>query len=409
MTVGPPQARATSRGRTALDRVEAAHLLRRACVAARAGGADEAVDWAFSALPDSPAARRLKIQMLLRQDNLEAAEALVAQGLLLRPTDASLSLLRARCLFARRRFQTAARELHLVLAKRPTHCAALELAGRVALGQGQTRRAVQYFQQVERRHPDDRIKGELVSALLDDGRPLLARRVLRRMETPSALLRAAVLRAEGRLLEARETLEDACADTAAPEHATLMGALIEVLEEASDLQRLRRVLERVDIDRPTVLALAGRSWLAMGAFHTAAVSMSRLARVPGFRAPALVVLMIAATMIGRPRLARRALTRIRRLDEPIDCEIVAEAWTRGLLGRLLLDQCSTRKAGADPHTGHLQQLLAEAEGVLEEVLAAGRDRLLSRPERRELQQHLAVCRQMAARTEDDAPGVALAA
>ena len=384
--------------RGSLDREAAAQLLRDAR-RAHSDDADDAVEWAYSTMPESLAARRLKIRMLLRQGNLEAADALIAQGLLQRPTNASLSHLRARSLFAQGRLEPAGRELRLVLAQRPRHRGALELAGQVARGLGDARRAVALLERAERRRPDDDIRSQLIEAWLDGDRPDRARKVLRRMAAPTALLRARVLRAAGRLLEARELLEQAAADPTAADHTDVMTELIDLLEGTSDLQRLRRVLEPVDTDRPAVLARAGMAWLAMGAFHTAAVRMAKLARVRGFRAQALLVLMVAAAMVNRTRLASRALERLRRIAEPIGPKTVAEAWGRGLLGRLLLDQCSARKAGADPHTGRLQQLLRDASGVFEEALAS--EGSPSKRPRRHLQRHLAVCRQVSAQADDE--------
>ncbi|MHC4768719.1 MAG: tetratricopeptide repeat protein [Planctomycetota bacterium] len=385
----------TRANRGSLDREAAARLLRDA----RSKDADDAVEWAYLTIPECLGARRLKIRMLLRQGNLEAADALIAQGLLQQPTNASLSYLRARSLFAQGKLEPAGRELRLVLAQRPRHRGALELAGRVARGLGDARRAVALLERAERRRPDDQIRSLLVEAWLDGGRPNMARKVLRRMAAPTALLRAGVFRSAGRLLEARELLEQAAADPTAADHTDVMTQLIDLLERTSDLQRLRRVLEPVDTDRPAVLARAGMAWLAMGAFHTAAVHMSKLARVRGFRAQALLVLMVAAAMVNRTRLADRALERLRRIAEPISPRTVAEAWGRGLLGRLLLDQCSARKAGADPHTGRLRQLLQDASGVFEGALAS--EGSPSKRQRRHLQRHLAVCRQVSAQADDD--------
>jgi tetratricopeptide (TPR) repeat protein len=380
--------------RSGPDRQSAARLLREA----RIHDADEAVDWAYSTVPDSLGARRLKIRMLLRQGNLEAADTLIAQGLLQRPTNASLSELRARSLFAQGKLAPANRELRLVLAQRPRHRATLELAGRVAFGLGEHGRAASLLERAERRRPDDGIRSLLTEVWLEAGRPDRARAALRRMVAPTALLQARVLRAEGRLLEARETLEKAAASAATGDRAEITTGLISLLEETSDLQRLRRTLQTVDIDQPAVLARAGLSWLGMGAFHAAAVQMAKLARVRGHRAQALVVLTVAAAMINRMRLANRAMTRLRRTPEPVEPGIVAEAWGRGLLGRLLLDQCSARKAGSDPHTGRLQQLLADASGVFAEALASGEG--LPKRQRRRLRQHLAVCRQVSSQFDE---------
>jgi hypothetical protein len=115
--------------------------------------------------------------------------------------------------------------------------------------------------------------------------------------------------------------------------------------------------------------------------------MASLARVPGFRSRATTMLMVAAAMLNRSSLAEHALRRLRRLDDAVERTEVAEAWCRGLFGRLLLDQCSARRAGADPHTGRLQRLLRDAVTVFHDELAAA----ASRTEQRDLQQHIEVC------------------
>jgi hypothetical protein len=137
----------------------------------------------------------------------------------------------------------------------------------------------------------------------------------------------------------------------------------------------------------------------MGAFHTAAVRMADLAGDEGHRGHALTVLMVAAAMLNRPSLARRALGRLKRLDVPIEQPDVAEAWCRGLFGRLLLDQCSARKAGADPHTGRLGRLLGEAAGVFHDEMSKD-DPSISPAERRDLQHHLTVCEEVSGYRQD---------
>ena len=383
-----------------VDRESAVRLLR----AARGAGApDDAIEWAFSAMPDRPAARRLRIEQLLAHKNYEAADALIAQGLRRRPTDASLSLLRARSLFAQGTLLAADRELRLVLARRPHHGAALQDAGRVAMALGHPLRAVRFLQRAATRRPDDRVRELLALAWLAAERPRTARQVVERMSHPPALLVSRLLMAEGRLLEAAETLQNACLVGSDSEQDAVVCELIDLLETTGDLNRIRRILVAVSIDRPEVLARAGTAWLSMGAFHTAAVRMAALARVAGYRGRALTVLMVAAAMLNRPTLARRALRRLRRIDEPVERSDVAETWCRGLFGRVLLDQCSARTAGADPHTGRLQRLLHEAGGVLQSELDAGGGSM-PRRERWDLQHHIEVCRQVSALTGDTRAG-----
>lgn len=393
--------------RPSVDRPTAAVLLR---AARRADAADDAIEWAFTVMADRNPVRRLRIKQLLAHEDFEAADTLIAQGLRRRPTDASLSLLRARSLYAQDRLEPAGRELRLVLARRPHHRGALELAGTVAIRLGQPRQAVKLFQRAQGRRSDDRI-GELIAgAWIDAGQPRRARQVIERMSAPSVLLTSRLLVAEGRLLEAAEVLDRVRADVSRPDHDAIVCELIDVLEARGDLSRLRQILVGLSTDRPTVLAKAGLAWLSMGAFHTAAVRMADLAADSKHRIHAMTVLMVAAAMLNRPSLARRALGRLSRLDEPIEKASMAEAWCRGLFGRLLLDQCSARKAGADPHTGRLGRLLGEAAGVFHDELSKD-DPSLAPAERRDLQHHLTICEEVSGYRQDvgDIPAAPLMA
>ena len=67
-------------GRPTIDRDDIARLLR----AARRGDGDDSVEWAYSVMPDSRAARRLRIEQLLVDGDHEAAEAIIARGMQLR-------------------------------------------------------------------------------------------------------------------------------------------------------------------------------------------------------------------------------------------------------------------------------------------------------------------------------------
>ncbi len=370
-----------------IDRAAAAVLLHAAHVT---DASDEAIEWAFTVMPDRRAAQRLRIGQLLTHGNYEAADALIGRGLRRRPTDASLSLLRARSLFAQEKFEAAAREMRLVLAQRPHHADAMELAGHVQMKLGRPLRAVRHFQRAATRRPGDRAAAMVARAWLAAGRTRTARDVVEQMDDPPPLLTARLLAAEGRLLEATDTLDRARCEAHGTEYEDIVCELITRLEAQGDLGRLRRILVAVSSEHPVVLAKAGEAWLSMGAFHTAAVRMATLARIRGYRARATTVLMVAAAMLNRSSLAERALCRLRRLDEPVEPTDVAEAWCRGLFGRLLLDQCSARRAGADPHTGRLQRLLHDAMTVFQDDLAAAGP-ALPHAVRRDLRQHIEVC------------------
>ena len=384
-----------------IDRAAAAVLLRAAHVTHGTDASDEAIEWAFTVMPDRRAAQRLRIGQLLTHGNYEAADALLGRGLRRRPTDASLSLLRARSLFAQDKFDAAAREIRLVLAQRPHHAGAMELAGQVQMKLGRPLRAVRHFQRAATRRPGDRAAAMVAQAWLTAGRTRTARDVVEQMDDPPPLLTSRLLAAEGRLLEATDTLDRARNEAHGTDYEDIVCELITRLEAQGDLSRLRRILVAVSTEHPVILAMAGNAWLSMGAFHTAAVRMATLARIRGYRARATTVLMVAAAMLNRSSLAERALRRLRRLDEPVEQFDVAEAWCRGLFGRLLLDQCSARRAGADPHTGRLQRLLRDAMTVFQDDLAHTGPSM-PRTVRRDLQQHIEVCDIASAMVAQDA-------
>ncbi len=381
--------RCVSPDRAIAARHAAARLLRDA---RRAVGDDvaEAVDWAFSQMPDSLGARRLKIQQLVDQGDLESASVLVAQGLLRRPTDASLTLWRARILYQQEQFEQCARELRIVLARRPHHFATLELAGLAARKLNAPLRAASFFARAEARRPGDvPTRHLLVEAWIDEGRLDKAGCVLSGIDSPPARLSAKYLRAQGRLLEAAEALETAFGRGRGDEDEAVVCDLITILEESGNMARLRRLLERIDVRQPAALARAGLAWLWLGEFRLAAVRAARLARVPGFRSRGLLVLLVASALLQRPTLVERALARLRRSDDEIDPKVVAEAWCRGLMGRLLQAQCNPRQAGADPQAGQLGSLLREAADVFDQQLTTAAGLLPAR--RRELQQCQIVC------------------
>ncbi len=382
-----------SASRTAIDRAEAARLLRTARAAAFDGDGD-AIDWAFSAIPESVAVRRLKIEHALHHGDTDSADALIAQGLLLRPTNPSLTLLRARRLYAQGHVRRAKDELRLVLASRPHHCGALELSGRVAAELGDHATAVALLRQAAaERSGNDRATGLLVQSLLDAGYADRAAGALRTMAQPSSGLKARVLRGMGRLLEAREVLERAAAgDLPATDREAALCDLIDTLEEAGDYPRLRSVLESIGTDQPAVLAKAGRSWLLLGEFRTAALRMARLARSRANRDRALEVMVVAASMMDRVHLAELALRRLQLTATGIDAEAMAEGWRRGLMGPLLVDQKSPRRAGADPSSSRLGGLIQAAIDTFDEADDQAPPNGPGEPEpRSSLEHHRAAC------------------
>jgi thioredoxin-like negative regulator of GroEL len=375
----------------AFDRTAAARLLRAA--ATPGPGRSEQVEWAFWTLPDSRPARRLQIESLIDQGDREAALALIGQGLLRRPTDPALALLRARCLFDAGDSERAEGAIKIALARRPEHTRTLELAGRVALERGDAHRAAAYFRRIDLRRPSARSKRLRVIALLRCRRPDLAHQVLRQMERPPTLLEAQVLRVQGRFLEAIDLLAAARGRTEGRERGRITCGLIEVLEEAGESARLRTVLSNLSAEEPEALARGGLAWLGEGEFPAAIRAMRPIVAHPSLRGRALAVTMVAAAMINRRGLAERAISRLRRLRRTVGRETIAEAWSRGLFGGLLLDQRSAQRAGADPHPGPLPRLIREAGRVLDRALEV--PEALSPARRSRLEAQRLACRDLA--------------
>ena len=348
---------------TTIDRVEAARMLH----AIRAGGPerDEQIEWAACSLSDCRAVCRLMIDLHIDRGDVDAAMALIGQGLLRRPTDPSLALLRARALVARGDRAQADGPLRLALAIRPHHTATLELAGRVALEGQDPLRAAECFRKIDSARPSDRIKRLRVIALLEATRPDLARTIFEQMEVQPVLLAAQVLRVEGRLLEAIEVLAAGRGQSDGAQRQRITCGLIDLLEEAGDSTRLRAVLINLGPAETEARGRAGLAWLTLGEFTAALRAVRPLQTRRGRRGLALTVILVAATMSGRTTLAERALIRLRRLDESVDRRAVADAWSRAFLGRILKDQQCTRTTG---RAGVLAGLLRDAQRVLERTL-----------------------------------------
>ncbi|MDY7109984.1 MAG: hypothetical protein SYC29_15235, partial [Planctomycetota bacterium] len=387
-----------------VDHGQAAELLR----AARAAGLDtrnDSVEWALSMLPWNRHVRRLAIRRLLHAGNTDAADALIAQGLLIEPTDPVLTRLRAESLLMQGDTRLAEKEIALALEKRPRHCGTLTLAARIASARGDHPRAVALLRGAEAERPSsDAIKARLVRTLLDVDCPEEAEKTVRAMKCPTATLRARVRAARGRLLEAIDLLESARAENAWAGEADppeLLTELIDLLERAGHLARLRRLLveltEQENTDR-AVLARVGIAWLTQGAFTTATRLMGSLSGPGPGQRDALAVLVVAASMAGRRRLARRALHRLQETAAGADPAVMADLWRRALTARLFSDQYDPRKAGADRNASLLQPLLRSALEVFDRRRASLAD--AAGGEAEELNRHRAVCLAAMGRTRE---------
>jgi tetratricopeptide (TPR) repeat protein len=324
-------------------------------------------------MPESRTAIRLKIQLLLRQGDHDGADALLHRALRHRPEDAGLFLLRARSLAAQGRFAEADPLMRRVLAWRPQHVAALRLAGHVALRCGDAHRAAACWRAADLIRPRDGIKCLRVKALLKIHRPDLARGIMEQIQQPPLLLRTEVLIAEGRLKEAAEALASQRPEPDDPEYEPACSALIEVLEHAAGSRALAAELARLGPEHPAAAIRGGLAWLALGSFEEAIRRMARLRGSAGHRASSLSILMVAAAMLGRNRLATRALERLRRLREPVDRQFIAHAWCRGMVGRVIRRQSGRHSAGHVVPRGLLEGLLRDARETFEAARRRGEE------------------------------------
>jgi tetratricopeptide (TPR) repeat protein len=350
----------------AIDRREVARLLR---IARRAGDDErvEVIDWAFAACPESRQVQRLKIESLIACSDLDHANALIARALLLRPHDPTLSLLRARVLLARGQGRDADAEIQHALGVRREHVGTLRIAAEAARTIDDIPRAVSFLERALDVHPEcDEVKADLVRTLLAAERIDRAVRVLQSMREPDPTLRATVLRAQGRRLEAIQLLEAAMRESVSePIAADITCLLIDLLEETGSISRLRRVLDEHAARDHAVLLRAGRSWLALGQFRTAVVRLAPLRRTGRFAGQSLAIMLVASAMLGRQRFARRVLARLRRCPGAPNPPRLADLWRRALSARVLSDQTSPRTAGADRNTGLLAPLLRWALEVFD--------------------------------------------
>lgn len=341
-------------------RVEAANLLRaiRAVGVQRAG---DLLDWAMTVMPDSVCVQRLQIQFLLNRGDVIDANAAIARALLQRPRNTSLCQLRAECLIAQQHWTEADQEMRRVLKSRPHHRKAYELAVRAAIACGQPERAVALIDGFGAM-PDDRMRALLIEALLtsDDQSTIeRAQWTLDAMQNPPALLVAAVLEAQGCLLDAADALEETLHHHRCDEDE-VMCRLLGVYERTGDTTPLRRMMDKVDESHPKSRVMVGLLLLGQGRFREAAVDAAKMSRHRALQSESLPTLVVAAALLGRTRLARLALGRMRRTGKRIDARVMAQRWQRGLLGHWLQSQQDVRQSGCDPGSSVLQMLLEEA-------------------------------------------------
>jgi len=367
MTRGGVPREATSGATSSLDRVEAARLLR----AARSSdltGENEAVEWAFAAMPDSRHARLLAARQRLACDDTEMADALLIRGLLQRPSDPSYTALRARSLLMQGKLSEADKEIGLAVSERPNHVRTLRLAADIATASDDPARAIDFLHRARGERPQcEDIKARLTEVLIDAGRIDQASAVLQTMGAPSAVLRARLLRAQGRILDAIELLDTAqAASNDSRDLDEIRREFIDMLEEVGDFGRLGALLRRIGSDHPELVLRASTACLTLGQFREAILRVAPLRRRLRDRPRALSILVVAASMAGRMSLARRALGRLQQAGDGARPAVMAELWRRALTARLFADQGNPREAGADRNVSLLLPLLETAVEVFAE-------------------------------------------
>lgn len=344
-----------------LDRIATARLLLKA---RQAGPKDDEqlVDWAFAACPDSPAAMRMKITSLLHHGDHEAADAHIAVGLLRRPTDASLTFLRAHSLFLQKKNERADREIRLVLLRRPTHVGTIHLAARIASKLGEFEQAVILLRRILKlKGPLPELLEMLAEQLLLAGNVSEAAGVVNNLPVPSPLLKAKILRAQNRLDLAVSHLEDQIPSVVEAElRDGLLHELIDLLDELGHWPRVSELVSELDSTTPRAMARAAEALLALGRFDHSRELAEKLSRDPRHDSVALPVRLVAATLGNDHESAHTLIEDLERLAESAEPAKLASCWQHGLMGRIMLDQQDARKSGADSNPSLLRPYLKRA-------------------------------------------------
>jgi tetratricopeptide (TPR) repeat protein len=361
-----------------MTRAMAAKILRAARNASETDR-DELTALAVAVRPDGRAVLRLRVRSLLSDGDFEHAHALVARGLLIYPNDIAMMQCRASALDGLGRRDEALEEISRLLRIRPQRVGALVLGGQIVMAAGQFERAVMWLTRAHLCRPMcEEIKRQLAEALVRSRQGDAALRVINSLPRPLPLLRAQALRSLGRLHDAAEVLQMAIGsyhegrtcpqpfDTTWDE--LLAGALI-VAEQRGDVDEIDRLASQLGLYTPRAILQAARIDLSRGEFRRA---MWRAARWRSNRrelgVESLAIIVAAAGMMQRNRLATRALRRMRIRFGRTDTQIMHECWRRAMLGKIIVDQRDPRQACADPSSSLLQPLLSQAARTLERRL-----------------------------------------
>jgi tetratricopeptide (TPR) repeat protein len=379
------------------DRTDAAVLLR-AIRAAPPAEAEPLIDAACSALPGDRFVRRVRIASLLRHRHFDEADALLARGLLDRPHDASLLTLRALSLLEQRQPERAGTVLRAVLARRPHHVRTMRLAARIARRLGRHDEAVRHLERAASLRPhDETVTIDLVDALLRTGSAERASDALARLDDPGAVLRARVLAACGRDLDARLILESALRESPEPaERSELLTALIDHAERTGSAARIRRIAAEVERATPSrVRTRAAAALISIGDFREALDLAEARLEEDGDDRCALGIVVVAAAQAGLMARSIEALERMNAAATEVDRRRMFGLWRRGWRGRVIRDQNRAETAATEPTSSHLEALVTRAAETFEDTLSRD-DGALGAAGRLELTRHRATCRRVLA-------------
>jgi tetratricopeptide (TPR) repeat protein len=359
------------------DRTLAARHLR----AARRLPADEAMDavaWARCAVPASVPALRLEARLALAHGDASAADAIIAQGLLLRRNDPTLLALLADRLSQRGLHHRAEDAITRALTARPAHRATHLVAAKCAERRGRSDDMIRHLEAAVAWPPDGR--GEAEAALV---RAHLACREIDRAEAlvvamqPAApTLRALVLQARGELMRAIEVLDaarpSACSAT---ERDSLDAVLIDLLDQHGDLSRLGALGVETPDDQPASHIALAKWSLSRGAFDDAIARAERLLERGQHQDESLIVLAVAQFMIGDEASAADSVSAVSAHDHALKA-FAADCWRRAALGRsiqsLTAGESPSRWGESSPLGRLLHSSLLSLEGAGDDDLEAGR-------------------------------------
>lgn len=354
-----------------LNAPRAAHVLIEARRRVREGlDAADACGWAVALLPESRAAQRLMLDWYLRSGQPEQALTRTRALLRQRGDDWRIWIRRAEALLDIDRPDEAFEAIDRTLAQRPNHARALLLAAEIAARLGDHASALSMLERADAHHPRRAdIAQPLVRALLANRRVADAAAVLDQLPHAEPELRAATLRAQGRLLDARQLLEKAIdVEPDASRREQLMLDLIDVLEAAGDWPALQRMLNRLDL-APSVAERLADAGLSMGAFDRALELFAQAGSPVRREAPSHAAALAARGMDDR---AIEALASPRVPDPRLNRNRRVEPWLRAMLGMAVIEQVDARharRANADPTQAILPTLLPLAVAAFERAIA----------------------------------------